>query len=254
MVAMQRTVLTVVVLVSAFATGARAEDVRGEFRARPPEMTVENGKFSGPIKDVIEEAIKMTGLSISWSEVPFARSLKELQEGDPVLVPRVSRTPDREAFTLYLGPIAVQKRRVVFAVHKGDEHRIKSYADLATLSIGMKRGASYFDQFDKDKSLRKVEAVDDQNLIIPMRAGHQDVAIVIDRAAFEDAAKAMGWSDFAWADWTLDVEQANYYGIAKSGPLAAKASAIDAALKAMVSDGRVKNIYAKYRLDPEHIE
>ena len=69
---MQRTILTVVVLVSAFATGARAEDVRGEFRARPPEMTVENGKFSGPIKDVIEEAIKMTGLTISWSEVPFA--------------------------------------------------------------------------------------------------------------------------------------------------------------------------------------
>ena len=102
--------------------------------------------------------------------------------------------------------------------------------------------------------MRKLEAADDQTLIGPMRAGHQDAAIIIDRAAFEEVAKTMGWSDYAWADWKIDIEQANYYGVSKSGPLAAKASAISDALKAMAADGSVKKIYGKYGLDPEHIE
>ncbi|HEV2678396.1 MAG TPA: transporter substrate-binding domain-containing protein [Aliidongia sp.] len=251
---MRRVILTVVAIASVFATRAKAEDFQGHFRPRPPEMTVENGKFSGPIKDVIEEALHTAGMTISWADVPFARSLKQLQDGDPVLVPRYNRTPDREAFSLFLGPIAVQKRQIRFAVRQGDEHRIKSYADLAALSIGVKRGTAYFDQFDKDKSLHREEAVDDQNLLLPLRAGHQDAAIVVDQIPFENAAKAMGWGGYAWADWKVDIEQGNYYAIAKSGPLAPKAAAIDAALKAMAANGRVKEIYAKYGLDPEHVE
>ena len=140
---MRRAILGLVILFSACAA-AKAEDIQGEFRARPPEMKVENGKFSGPIKDVIEQAVATAGLTISWSEVPFARSLKELQDGDRVLVPRFNRTSDREAYSIFLGPIAVQKRQILFAVHKGDEHRIKSYGDLAALSIGTKRGTAYF--------------------------------------------------------------------------------------------------------------
>lgn len=251
---MRRMILAAVAIVSVFAARAKAEDIQGHFRPRPPEMTIENGKFSGPIKDVIEEALQKAGLTITWSDVPFARSLKQLQDGDSILVPRYNRTPDREAYSLFLGPIAVQKRQIRFAVRQGDEHRIKSYADLAPLSVGVKRGTAYFDQFDKDKALHKEEAVDDQNLLLPLRAGHQDAAIVIDQTAFESAAKAMGWGGYAWADWKVDIEQGNYYGIAKSGPFAAKAPAIDAALKAMVDDGRVKAIYAKYGLDPEHVE
>lgn len=251
---MRRVVLAIAALASAFTTGAMAQDIQGHFRPRPPEMTVESGKFSGPIKDVIEEAVHTAGLTIAWSDVPFARSLKQLQDGDPVLVPRFNRTPDREAYSLFLGPIAVQKRRIMFAVRQGDEHRIKSYADLAALTIGVKRGTAYFDEFDKDKALHKSEAVDDQNLLLPLRADHQDAVIVIDQTAFESAAKTMDWSGYAWADWKLDIEQGNYYAIAKSGPFASKASTLDAALKAMAADGRIKAIYAKYGLDPEHVE
>lgn len=217
-------------------------------------MTIEGGKFAGPIKDVIDEAVQTAGLTIVWSDVPFARSLKQLQDGDPVLVPRFNRTADREAYSLLLGPIAVQKRRILFAVRQGDEHRIKSYADLASLTIGVKRGTAYFDDFDKDKALHKAEAVDDQNLLGPLRAEHEDAAIVIDQTAFESAAKEMGWTGYAWADWKLDIEQGNYYAVAKAGPFASKAPALDAALKAMAADGRVKAIYAKYGLDPEHVE
>jgi len=251
---MGRLILGFVVIASVFSSSAMAQEIQGHFRARPPEMTIEGGKFSGPIKDVIEEAVHTVGLTIVWSDVPFARSLKQLQEGAPILVPRFNRTADREAYSLLLGPIAVQKRRIMFAVRQGDEHRIKSYADLATLSVGVKRGTAYFDDFDKDQSLHKVEAVDDQNLLLPLRAEHQDAAIVIDQTAFESAAKAMGWTGYVWADWKLDIEQGNYYAIAKSGPFAPQASALDAALKAMVADGRVKAIYAKYGLDPEHVE
>ncbi|HWK47346.1 MAG TPA: transporter substrate-binding domain-containing protein [Stellaceae bacterium] len=246
------TVLTFAIM--AFFGGARAEEIVGHFRPRPPEMVVADGKFSGPIKDILEQALAPLGLTISWQDVPFARSLKELKDGDPVIVPRYNRTAEREEFSLYLGPIAVQRRHIVFAVRQGDEQRIKSYADLASLTIGTKRGTSYFDQFDQDKTLHKEEVVDDLNLALPLRAGRRDAAIVLDQTAFESAAKEAGWSDYAWAAWRVDLTQANYYAIAKSGPLAAKGPAIDAALQAMAADGRVKAIYAKYGLDPEHVD
>ena len=71
---MRRVVLASVALASTFTTGAMAQDIQGHFRPRPPEMTVDSGKFSGPIKDVIEEAVHTAGLTIVWSDVPFARS------------------------------------------------------------------------------------------------------------------------------------------------------------------------------------
>jgi len=118
---MGRLILGFVVIASVFSSSAMAQEIQGHFRARPPEMTIEGGKFSGPIKDVIEEAVHTVGLTIVWSDVPFARSLKQLQEGAPILVPRFNRTADREAYSLLLGPIAVQKRRIMFAVRRSGD-------------------------------------------------------------------------------------------------------------------------------------
>jgi len=233
------------------APTANAADIAGDFRPRPPEMVIDGDKFSGPLKDVIEEAVQPAGDTITWSSVPFARSLKELQDGTNALVPRMSRTPDREAFTIFLGPIAIQKRAVLFAVRKGDEDKIKSYDDLVPMNVAVKRGTVYFEKFDKDAAIKKQEVADDNNLAVVLRAGHIDAAIFIDPAAFEAAAKAIGWDGWGWASWKEQMEQGNFYGIAKTGPLAGHAEAINSALKKMVESGRIKAIYAKYGLDPE---
>lgn len=228
-------------------------DVIAQGRSRPPELIVEAGTISGPLKDILDEAAKTAGLDIAWTEVPFARSIKDLQEKAAVIVPRVRKTAEREQFVTFIGPISEQKRHVHFIVKKGAESKLTDFGSLSALTIGTKRGSLYFDQFDADKSLKKTEVADDGTLAKMLKEGRVDTVIVSDKPAMEAALKAISFSDYAVANYQVDILSGNYYGIAKDGPLAAKAPALQDALKAMVSSARIKAIYQKYNLNPEEI-
>lgn len=249
-----RRVLLLAAMAFLTCSGLKAEEVIGHFRSRPPEMIKDGDKFDGPLLAVIGEAVEPLGLAIKWQEVPFPRSLKDMEQGLAVIVPRVNRLPDREAYAVFLGPISVQKRKIKFAVRAGEENHIKSYADLTGLKIGVKRATTYFSQFDGDAKLDKKETVDDRNLVVQLLAGRLDAAIVIDVGAFNAAALQAKAEGLAWAAWQVDMEQPNYYAIGKTSPLASRAGEIDARLKAMIANGRVAAIYARYNVDPETVE
>jgi polar amino acid transport system substrate-binding protein len=236
------------------SVATQAADITAHARPRPPELVSENNTISGPLKDVLDEATQSVGLSVAWIDVPFARSLKELQDKGAVIVPRVRKTPDREQFVTFLGPISEQKRHVNFVVAKGNEGKVTSYQSLSTLEVGTKRGSLYFDQFDTDTKLKKNVVGDDNLLVKMLQAGHVDAIITGDLAATEAALKNIGWTGFAVAPYHEDIVSGNFYGIAKDGPLQAKADALNAALKKMSDSGRVKAIYQKYNLDPAEIK
>jgi len=235
------------------SVATQAADMTAHARPRPPELLSENNAISGPLKDVLDEAVQSIGLSVAWTDIPFARSLKELQDKAAVIVPRVRKTAEREQFVTFLGPISEQKRHVNFIVAKGNESKVTSYQSLSSLEIGIKRGSLYFSKFDADTKLKKQEVVDDNLLVKMLQAGHLDVIVTGDLAATESAMKNIGWNGFAVAPYHEDIVSGNFYGIAKDGPLQAKAEALNAALKKMADSGRVKEIYQKYKLDPAEI-
>ena len=112
--------------------------LQADFRHRPPEMIIEDGRLLGPLKEILEEAAGISGYTIEWRTAPFKVSLQGLRTGQVDIVPRTIRNNEREEFIDFLGPIKEQKKDILFIVPKGKEESIRVYEDLYNLSVGVK--------------------------------------------------------------------------------------------------------------------
>ena len=246
--------LLVIALVGIMYSGlnnAADKVFKADYRSRPPQMVIgDDNKFTGPLKDILEEASAKIGYSIKWRKAPFKRSLEGVKNGSVDIVPRYRKTPEREVFTNYLGPLGYQERPVHFVVIKERKDLIKSYEDLHKYKVGIKRGASYFKQFTNDTKIKKVDTVDDEQIVRMLKGKRFDTAIIIDSGAFEQAAKKEGFSDWAYAPYQFIRRLPNYYGMSKKSHHAEDYEALNKVIKEMVASGRVKEIYMKYNVEP----
>lgn len=235
-----------------FSFSCRADGgvLKADFRHRPPEMVVEGERFSGPIKDILEEAADRLGYRVEWRLAPFPRSLNDLKAGRIDIIPRTVRNDEREAYVNFLGPIGHQRKDIIFLVPKGKERAIRSYEDLGKVTIGVKLATAYFDRFDKDQGLKKESAADDHNLARMFIGGRFDAVAVLDRPAMESALASLQYGDFTYADYRFKQEIGNYYGMSKTSANADVFVRLDANLEEMVASGRVAEIYLKFGATP----
>ena len=232
---------------------AQEKTLRIDYRPRPPEMIIDEKTehFSGPLKDILEEAARQIGYQIQWRKAPFQRSFYELQIGLVDIVPRVILAEERKEFVAYLGPIGYQQKDIVFLVKKGQENLINSYEDLRKVRVGAKKDAEYFEQFNKDTSLRKVfSGLDDKNMAEMFVAERFDTMIVLDVEAIEKALKEINFSDYAYANYRYVQKIGNYYGMSKKSPHIGVYPELNGILQELVKSGRVKEIYKKYNAPP----
>jgi polar amino acid transport system substrate-binding protein len=208
--------------------------------------------LSGPLKDILDEAAAKIGYQVSWSEVPFARSIAyELTDGNGSdLVPRVRYTQERTLFIEFLGPIGYQQGDVVFLVKKGKEDSINTYDDLRKMSVGVKRGSFFFEEFSADKQIRKIDGLDDKNMVKMFAAGRFDTMIAIDKKALEFELKAQHISDYSFANYKYVQKIGNYYAMSKKSKLIRLAPQLQNALMEMLAGGRINAIYTQYNLPP----
>ncbi|MBF0310795.1 MAG: ABC transporter substrate-binding protein [Magnetococcales bacterium] len=230
--------------------GAEQPVLKADYRPRPPEMVVGEGEqVSGPLKDILEEAAGKHGFRVQWRVVPFPQSLHDLETGQVDLVPRVVRTPQREDFVHFLGPIGYQDKDIQFLVPKGQEERLRTYEDLKTLVVGVKLKTAYFDPFDGDAAIHKETASDDHNLARMFIGGRFDTVALLDRQAMEGVLAGLGFKDYAFAAYRFQQRIGNFYGLSAKSPHAALFPKLNATLAEMVASGRVAAIYGIHRVE-----
>lgn len=237
------------VLISPSSGATDTNLIMADFRHRPPEMNIENGVLTGPLKDILDEAASKIGYQVIWRQIPFARSLQMLRKGQTDIVPRTIRTTEREAYINYLGPIAHQVKDIVFVVKKGKEGSVKQYQDLKGLKIGVKRKTAYFAQFDQDAELKKEELLDDDNMVRMFENGRFDVMAVLDQEALKVAMAKYQITNFSYADYQYNQVIGNYYGMSKTSKMAVLYHDLNQALKEMIEKGRINDIYMQYGLE-----
>jgi polar amino acid transport system substrate-binding protein len=152
---------------------------------------------------------------------------------------------------LFLGPIATQNRDILFLVKAGEEARIKAYEDLYKVTVGVKRRTVYFDRFNADLALHKIESIDDENMARMFIMGRFDTMAVLDRAAIENALKHLGYDRFSYADYRQSNRIEHYFGMSRNSPHFAIFDELNQALLDMVASGRIKQIYHAYGLAAE---
>lgn len=233
---------------------AHAEQIlRADYRERPPEMQVLEGRPSGALIQVLETAAQRLGARIEWRNAPFLRSLDDLRSGRIDLVPRVLFTQERKAYIHYLPAIGTQRKNIRFIVKPGHESRLRTYADLQEGVVGVKRGTVYFEPFDQDSSIRKALVSDDHLLASMFRAGRLDVLVVLDAEAIEAQFRSMGFSDYRYADYQHEQLIGNYFGASLrlyQGEKKALYDQLAQALRAMRDSGEIALIYNRYGLQP----
>ncbi|GAB6054384.1 hypothetical protein JCM17960_32040 [Magnetospira thiophila] len=220
--------------------------LHADFRHRPPEMIVEGEQISGPLKEILEQAAALNGYDVQWRVVPFSQSLEGLRDGTVDIVPRTIRRTDRESFVDFAGPLDMQKKEIVFLVHKGEEGKIQSFEDLHSLKVGVKPKTAYFDRFDRDEAIEKLSLDGDFEMVRAFIDGRVDTVATLDRPPLESALVGLGFADYSFATYRHTLTIGNYYGVSKKTAHPGLFAALDQTLNEMVSDGLVNEIYRKY--------
>lgn len=186
--------------------------LRVDYRDRPPEMQMQDGKPVGPLISVLETAAQRVGVTLEWRHAPFVRSLNDLRNGRVDLVPRVVYTAERKDYVHFLPAIGTQRKSVRFVVRPGQERSIQRYLDLYGKVVGAKRGTVYFERFDGDTQLDKSLGTDDHVLAKMFRAGRLDALAVLDMEALDVQFQRLGFTDYRYASYYHEQDIGNYFG------------------------------------------
>ena len=212
----------------------------------PPYRIIERSEagvhYSGVYIDFMKELAARIGIPIGFKDVPFKRALVLMERGDADFMLGPNRRPEREAYMVYLD-VDLTRANKVFYVKK-DAPDIAGYDDLAEKRIAVLRGSIYFDRFDKDATLRKIEFGDYVTALRVVQGGRVDAVIM---------PELLG--DHLILDHDFDLEKGSYVvegrpsfiTISRKSPLLDRRKEIEDALKAMKADGTVARIIDAYR-------
>lgn len=135
----------------------RAENVRMSGDSWPP-FTDQRLLNNGLAVDLVSTALQRAGYTTEYVEVPWARALHGLQQGDYDLIVSAWYSDERAGFGLFSEPYLIN--RIRFLQHRRTRVDYHTLADLRGYSIAVVRGYSYSREFDQDSSLSKVPVLE----------------------------------------------------------------------------------------------
>jgi polar amino acid transport system substrate-binding protein len=150
--------------------------------ANPPFMSLVNGKAAGLYPTLIDTALQVSGIGAKLDARPWKRCIAELDDAK-VGVGGIYKNQDRIQKYDFSEAIFVEKMAVYF--HASRPIEFTGIASLAGKRVGVVRGWSYGDEFDKAVKDGKISveevASDDQNFQ-KLAARRLDVVLAIEEA------------------------------------------------------------------------
>lgn len=95
-------------------------------------------------------------MSLDIQPMPFARRIKQFEQGKlDMLVGLIKRKEGHQDF-IYLEP-GYEKLASSFFVLKENRHKLKNKEDLTDFIVGVTNGSEYFDEFERQQEITRVE-------------------------------------------------------------------------------------------------
>jgi polar amino acid transport system substrate-binding protein len=115
----------------------------------PPYQTQVEGKWQGLDIELASALAQQIKCELTIKQSPWKRSLNLLQNGRIDMMVSVSKTPKRQDYTYFVGPM--RQEIVALVINTGAAIKVTGLADLATLDkkIGIINGAYYGQSFTK---------------------------------------------------------------------------------------------------------
>lgn len=197
----------------------------------PPYRIVEPPYFSGYYIDLLKLAAAEAGLEVEFISVPLKRAFQMLALGEADLLLGPNRTPEREAFLVFLQEAPFPAEDKVFVVaHAGN--LIRNLADLQHKRLDVLAGAVYHPDIDRASSLDKHELKTYEQGLQRLLRDRSDVVILPEAQAdwlihslqlplLKSPFHLRGSPSFmAWSRVTFDAERAQRLTLAMQRVLA----------------------------------
>ncbi len=163
----------------ALAQPAVLELVRGDEDYPPFEMR-QQGELTGLHVEMVEAVAKSLALQVNWRSLPWKRALLMVETGQADAVTYISRTPEREAWAVFLEGNQLSTAEIRFIARKEAAARMEFTGDVPAFlvqhSLLTVRGYQ-FGQPEIDRA-KRIETSSMEDLVRRLLAGHASVAAV----------------------------------------------------------------------------
>ena len=235
-----------VFVILALPLGSFAATFEGHCRNREPELFADGKSCKGPVPEIIETALKRLGHGVSWSEIPWKRTIESAKDGSVDLIPRHSMNEEREAF-LHAVPYGYKERKIFYMISPKIDIEINTLGDLAPHIVGVLRGSYYSDNFAKAKNLKKKPLNNNDQIIKMLASGRIDVAPTSSAHEVDKFRALPGIKEAAYSDTFLNSRN---IGIPKKSSMAKYFASFKDEVNKMVDSGEIDKIFAKYGVKP----
>ena len=246
---MNRVLLSIWLLLSANLVSA--ETFVLAFHRSPPYSDIsETGKPFGMDMEISGAISRQMGIQLKTLNCPLARCLQLMKEGQSDLILGLIKTDERQAFMAFVHP-PYYTIEPAFAFYKKRDSDVSldNYQGLQDYIIAVTRGGAYYERFDQDINLHKLEplSVDNQlNLLLKNRV---DLVIGVE-STLDTTIGIMGLTDeVSKVAYRAYSPISAFMAVSRKSPLMGKLSEISAALLAIKKSGELGKILIKYNIE-----
>lgn len=212
----------------------------------PFRMQGAEGALHGLDIDLLNQLSLRTGLRFEVQRAPWARGLAALQQGKADLMTGLAKTPEREGYIDYLRqPYYACAPR--FYAAPAQAAALRSYAELAGLSIGYVLESAYFQPFDSDATLRKVAVNNEVQLLEMLVRGRLQVVIGTDCQVDYELRDKRWNGRIAKAAFEPQAHTDLYISFSRERGLTAEYQKVAEALEQLRREGWVTNAARRYQ-------
>lgn len=197
--------------------------------------------YTGIYVDILRAAAAEAGIGLRFIETPYARGFAMMEAGDADIMLGPNRTPEREAYLLYLDPALPAEPKAV--VLRPGALPVATYDDLRGLRIAVLRGARYFPRFDADETMTRIPTGDYESAL-RLLSGDRADAVIIPELQARWLLRRLG-ANLQFAEFRAPGEPSHIV-LARNSPLPGIAGRLEAALRRLQRDGEIARILKLY--------
>ncbi|OZG71396.1 amino acid ABC transporter substrate-binding protein [Hahella sp. CCB-MM4] len=227
------------------AAGITRTEIRVAIDAWPPFRILNEESYSGIDFDLWTRLADALELKIDYVRCPWIRCLKMMEDGNVDAMGGLALRPERAVYMEYLKP-PYYRCSTVFYVRKGERQRIRSYQDLYQIDVGIVSGSAYFQTFDHDQKIHKVNVSTEKQLVDMLGRDRLAAIIGTDCQADYEIAQSPYNDVVEKAEFRPGNSVDLYFAISKKSPYRAHAEMFSKALRRLLNNGAIDEIRNAY--------
>lgn len=211
-----------------------------------------DGDVMGLNAEIVRAALKTMQCEPRFVELPWARALRELEQGRLDILPGALRTPEREKFAFFSRPVNRSPNVLFVTKGAGSRYKLKALADIAGTGfrlgaqIGVAYGPDYDAQIKTAVFLAQITPVTSRRSAWKMMELDRLDGLIADEVTALVELQQMGLSETIVKTDIVVSGDAAMFALSQASLTPEFVLQFDRSLNAMMADGRYKKIREKY--------